>query len=85
MSDRHDSLDRGVRVIALEPEVVVAEIENILYIWIQCHARKGSRLPAKLLMHLVKVIQIDMGIAESMDKVAGSRPHTCAIICVRSA
>ncbi len=29
MSDRHDSLDRGVRVIALEPEVVVAEIENI--------------------------------------------------------
>lgn len=58
-------------VVAHEIEIIISEPEYILYIRIQDHVRQRAWRAAQLFMHLVEMVQIDMGITERMDEVAG--------------
>ena len=71
MSDADLAVNGGVRVVIFEVEVGVCEIEDVFYIGIDDHPGKGAWLPEKLLFHLLDMVEINMGISQSVDEVAG--------------
>ena len=64
-------LDRGVRVVALEREVLVAEIFQLGHRGIEEHAWKRTRFTRKLLARLLKVVHVEMEVSESVDELLG--------------
>ena len=76
-----------MRVVVFEMEIVVSEVENALYVGIDNHAGKGSRLSGKLNIDLLEMIVLDMSIAEGMNEVAcfksGDLCHHHKEQCVR--
>ena len=58
-------------VIIDQLEVVKMEGKYIVYGRVDLHLRQGPGSPGKLLMHLVKVIPVNVYIPEGMDKIAG--------------
>ena len=68
----------GVRIIILEREILILEVENILYLGIDYHLRQLSRLASELCVHLIKMIMIYVRVAESVYKLARLEPgHLC--------
>src|SRR6185437_13432588 len=71
-------MDRRVRVVADQLEVLVDEIEQRAHLGIELNPRQGTRLPPELLVSLVEMVEIEMHVAEGMDELAGSEPrHLC--------
>ena len=68
-SDR--GLDRGVRVVAFQREILVAEILEVLHVGIEQHSRERARFAGELDAGLLQMIGIKMEIAESVDKLLG--------------
>ena len=63
--------DRGMRVVALEGEILVAEGEEVGRRGIQAHQRQGAGLSRQLLAGLLDVIQVQVGIAQRVHELAG--------------
>jgi len=67
---RNRRADRRRRVVALEPEVLVAKREQIRDVGIQVHRRQGARLAFKLLAGLIEVVRVEVRVAERVHEVA---------------
>src|SRR5262245_30014679 len=63
-----------VRVVADQFEVLVDEIEQRAHFRIELYVRQRPRLPLQLLVGLVKMVEIEMHVAEAMDELAWSQP-----------
>src|SRR5687767_8515743 len=60
-----------MRIVILQSEVVVLEIEQALHGGIELHDRETARGARKLLARLVEVVEIKMRVAVGMHEVAG--------------
>lgn len=63
--------DVRMRIIILQGEIGIVETKKILYLWIDAH---GGQLPwfaGKLKLHLLQMIQIDVGIPQGMNEFIG--------------
>ena len=58
-------------VIALEAEIFVSEPEYVLDIRIDYHPRQWARLACELQTGLIEMVEVEMGVAESMHEIAG--------------
>ena len=56
-------------VVAFELEVVVLVVEDALHLGVEHHARQWTWLAAELLMHLVHMVEVDVRVAEGVDKL----------------
>lgn len=61
-------LDVGVRVVVFQGKVLKPEFEDVLYLRIEYHARKGTGRSRKLKPRLLQMVEIQMGIAGGMDE-----------------
>jgi hypothetical protein len=77
-------LDGGVRLVALEGEVFVLELEQLAAGGIEAHARERTRRAGERLARLLEMVQIEVRVAEREDDSPGLKPVTCATISVRS-
>src|SRR4051812_11802036 len=64
-------LDRGMRIITAESEVLVVEIEQRGSRRIEGHRRQWPGLAGELQAGLVQVVAVEVGIAQGVDEVAG--------------
>ena len=62
-------------VIVAQLKVFVVEVEDALHGRIDVHLRQGARLARELQLHLLQVVEVDVGIAQGVDKVAGAQPR----------
>src|SRR5690606_37973094 len=69
-SDRDRRLDQGVRVVALEAEVVVAVVEDRLGTTPDHEPGQGPGVAGQLLAGLVEVIEVQVAITSRPDEVA---------------
>ena len=60
-----------MRPVALEAEMVVAEIGDRAYPRVQVHRRQRSRFARQLLLGLLEVVEVEVGVAEGMDESSG--------------
>src|SRR5690606_27075643 len=67
-SDRDRRLDRGVRVVAGQLEILVAEGEQIPDLGVELHPRQRARLARELLARLLEVIEVQMRVAEGVNE-----------------
>lgn len=67
------AFDGGVGVVGLEGEIFVAEIEDGLYVGIDHHSWERTRCARKLQVDLVKVVGVDMRVAECVDEISGTQ------------
>src|SRR5207248_4057743 len=63
-------LDRGMRLVALEREVLVLEFQQFAARGVEAHAREGTGRTVDLLARLLEVIQVEMCVAEREDELA---------------
>src|SRR5262245_25141094 len=66
--------DCCVRDVIVQPEILVAEGEQILDLRVDPHRRQRLGRPAKLLARLFEMIRIKMRITQRMDEIAGLEP-----------
>ena len=57
-------------VVALKSEVLELEVEKILHVRINLHLWQRSRSACELKAGLLKMIEIEMGVACGVDKLA---------------
>ena len=67
---RHLSLDCWVALIVFEMEILDAEVTDVLDLWVKHHLRQWQRLARELELDLIEMVEIDVGVTESMDKRA---------------
>src|SRR6266446_6091327 len=72
--DRDRGPDRGVRVVSLEVEILVAEIEDVPYRRVEPHARQRPRRARELLSRLLQMVEVEVRIAEGMHEFARLQP-----------
>ena len=58
-------------VVAREGEVVMAEREDVLGVGVDRHRGKRTRRAGQLEIGLFQVVQVEVGVAEGVDEVAG--------------
>lgn len=63
--------DRRVGIVSFQTEIVVAEVRYFAHIWIDVHFRQGSWLAVQLFVHLIKVVLVDVQVAEGVNKISG--------------
>ena len=56
-----------VRIIVFKEEIVVLEVEYILFVGIDNHFGQGPGLTCKLYMCLLEVVEIEMCVSEGVD------------------
>ena len=59
-----------MRIVVHQSKIFKLEVENIFDIRIDNHAGQTARLASQLLLHLLKVVVIDMSITQCMHKIA---------------
>src|SRR5436190_3940433 len=64
-------LDGRVRLVALEGEVFVLELEQLAACGVEAHAREGARAAGELLARLLEVVEVQMRVAQREDELAG--------------
>ena len=65
-------------IIALEFEVLILEVEEVLHIRVQFHLRQVPGLTRQLEFRLFDVVQVEMGVTRGVDEVAGLKArHLC--------
>ena len=62
--------DAGVRVVALEGEVFVAEAEEVAHGGVEPHGGQGARGAGELLVDLVEVVFVNVEVAKGVDEGA---------------
>ena len=67
---RHFRLDVRMRVVVLQREILVHEVEDGPDLWVEPHRRQWSRLAGQLEPRLFDMVQIEVRIAQSEDEVA---------------
>ena len=76
--NRDFGLNMRPRVIALQLEVFVLEVEERLDVGIQNHTGQGTRLAGELQVCLVEMVQLEVGVAGGVDEVASFHArHLC--------
>ena len=65
-SDAYLSLDGRPRVVVLQPEVLVTELEYVLHLGIEHHSRQGTRSACQLQPDLLQMVEVDVGVARSV-------------------
>ena len=81
ISHRHRRPDRRVRLVALDRDVLVAEIEDRAHRRVQPQARQRPRLARELEARLLQVVQVEMRVAEGVHEVAGLEGPSPAPSC----
>ena len=71
---RHHAFNERVRVVAFKGEIFVVEIKNVGHIAVNHHSRQRARGAAQLQVHLLHVVEVDVGIAERVDKITRLQP-----------
>lgn len=66
----HFALDGRPWVVMLNGEILVGEIKEVFDIRIEFHHGQGARCTRELQLHLLQVVEIQMGVAGGMDKLA---------------
>ena len=79
------ALIAGMRVVALDGDVLEAEIEERAHGRIEPQPRQRPRLAGELQARLFEVVEVEMRVAEGVHEVARLKPRDCAIMWVRSA
>src|SRR5689334_17753137 len=69
-SNRNGRLDGRVRIVAKEFEVFVLEVVDVFDGGIEAHLGQGTRLASELGFGLLKVVGVEMKVAERVDKCA---------------
>src|SRR5512146_19768 len=69
-SDSDRRLDRRMRLVALETEILVAKAENVFYRRVEMHQRQWPRRARKLLARLIQVIEVQMRVTQRMHELA---------------
>ena len=72
--DRNLCPDVGMRVVALDAYILVAEGEQVGHRRIEAQHRQLARQPRQLQPRLVEVVEIEMGIAEAVDEFPRGEP-----------
>ena len=67
------AFDGGVGVVSLESEIFVAEIEYGLYVGIDHHSGEGAGCACQLEVDLIKMVGVNMRVAECMDEISGTQ------------
>ena len=70
-SDGNRRLDGRVRLVILQFEILILEVENIADSGIEDHAGQRKRRARKLFLRLLQMIQVKMGVAQRVDEFAG--------------
>ena len=70
-SDCDRCANTGVAGVIGDFEILVGEIVQILYSFVQPHVWQGERLPGQLQICLFKVIAVQVSIAQRMNEVTG--------------
>src|SRR5688572_23898489 len=60
-------LDRRVRIVAGQLEILVAECEQIGYVRTKVHRRQSPRLAPQLFARLLQMVQVKMRVTECVD------------------
>src|SRR5689334_10600488 len=60
-----------MRLVALEGEVLVLEVEQLAPRGIQTHARERARWTSQLLASLLEVVEVEVRVAERQDELTG--------------
>src|SRR3954466_6795289 len=62
-------LDVRMRIVVLDFGILVAEGDDILPIRIEAHARQCARRPGQLQVRLLEMVEVEVRVAESVDKL----------------
>lgn len=68
--NRNFTFDGGVALVVFEGKILVFETENILYFGIDFHCWERVGGAAELQFNLLYMIEIDVRVADCMDKIA---------------
>src|SRR5512139_3894217 len=71
---RDRRLDRRMRVVILEREVLVAEGVEVAHLRIEPHPRERPRRARELEPHLLEVVDVDVRVAKGVDELAAAQP-----------
>ena len=66
----HRGFDVGVGIVVAELEVITGETEDVFYFGVDPHGRQFLRYPSELQIRLIKVVLVEMKVAEGMHEVA---------------
>src|SRR5689334_19170892 len=69
-SNRDRRLDRRVRVVSLEAEVVEGEREEVLHRRVEVHHGKRARRARELLARLLEVVEVEVRVAQRVHEIA---------------
>ena len=64
-------LDMIPRIIVLQLEILIVEVEQILHVGVDAHGGQWSRRTCELQLCLFDVVQIEMGVTGCVDKLPG--------------
>jgi hypothetical protein len=70
-SYRNRRLDARMRFVTHQLEIFELEVMNVFYRWIQLHPRQRPRLARELQPGLVKMIGVQVQVAERVNERAG--------------
>src|ERR1019366_7034227 len=68
--NRYGRLDRGMRIVILEREILVLEIEQVLHGRIEPHGGELARLARQLLARLLEMVHVEVRVAERVHEIA---------------
>src|SRR3954469_22123098 len=68
---RYRRLDGRLRVVALDGDVLVGEVEQRAHGWIEPQPRQGAGRAGELQAGLLQVVGVEVRVAERVDEVAG--------------
>src|SRR5688572_9083186 len=63
-----------MRIVALEREILVLELEDVCDGGVELQQRQRAGNARELFTRLIKMVEIEMGVAESVDQIAGLQP-----------
>ena len=71
--ERHGGFDGGVWVVVHNLEVVDAEIEDVFHLGIELQGGQRPWLARKLLLDLLKMVNVEVSVAQSVDKLSDAQ------------
>ena len=71
--ERHWGLDGGMGVVALDFDILKAQVGRVLYGGIEPQAGQWAGLTGELLLHLVEMVEVDVCVAQSVDEFSDAQ------------
>lgn len=71
--ERHWGFDGGVGGVALDADILKAEVGDGFYLGVEPQVGQGAGLARELFLDLLKMVQIEVCVAQSVDKFSDSQ------------